>query len=129
MLKPTLLLLALVISPVLGSCGKGKVISELTVDQAIAVATKEAAKKNYDTTKADIEVLKVKKGLERGPIRMVALVPHFPKDMATAIITKEYWVIYFYPKGQMEKANILGGDFLTLVDLHSGEVIEAYAGK
>src|ERR1700690_3637091 len=87
------------------SCATKSEQSELTVDQAIRIAAKEAARKNYDSTKADIEVLKVKKGIERGPIRMVALIRIFPPEMSKAVISKEYWVIYFYPKGSLEKAD------------------------
>lgn len=120
------LFLALVLTvPIVKANGN----SEITADQAIRVAKKDAAKKKYDTSKADIEILKVKKGLEKGPIRMVTLVRLFPKDMAAAVTSKEYWVVYFYPKGQMEKADTLGGDFTTLVELHSGEVIYSLAGK
>jgi hypothetical protein len=125
--KQVILALALIL-PILGSCAKEKAKSEITVDQAISVAANEAAKKNFDTNNADIEVLKVKKGLERGPIRMVTLIRLFPREMAAVVINKEYWVIFFYPKGQMEKADTLGGDFTTLVDLHSGEVIASSAG-
>ena len=59
---------------------------------------------------------------------MVTLIRLFPREMAAVVINKEYWVIFFYPKGQMEKADTLGGDFTTLVDLHSGEVIASSAG-
>ena len=59
---------------------------------------------------------------------MATLVRHFPKEMARTVISKEYWVVYFYPMGQMEKADTLGGDFTTLIDLHSGEVIFSLPG-
>jgi len=129
MLKTSSIFLALVLSvAILVSYSIAEEIADISVEQAIKVATKEAARNKFDTSKTDIEVLKVKKGLEKGPIRMVTLVRHFPKDMATAVISREYWVVYFYPKGQMEKADTLGGDFITLIDLHSGEVISTLPG-
>ena len=111
-------------------CEKKNNSGELSVEEAIKFAVKDAAQKKYDTSNTEIEILKVKKGMERGPIRMVTLFRTFGPDMATAVATKEYWVVYFYPKGTMEKdgPKILGGDFTALVDLHSGDIIASRAG-
>lgn len=111
-------------------CAKKNEGGELSVDEAIKFAVKEASRKKYDTSNTDIEILKVKKGMERGPIRMVTLFREFGPDMATAVATREYWVIYFYPKGSLEKdgPKILGGDFTALVDLRSGDIIASRAG-
>jgi hypothetical protein len=110
------------------SCSKEKGQAEVTVENAIEIAAKYAAKKNFDAKTADVEVIKVKKGIEKGPMRMVFLLPKFPKDRAQIIFNSEFWVIYFYPRGTLEKANTLGGDFIVLVDLYSGNVIESVAG-
>lgn len=100
-IRVPLLCMVLLLLVALG-CGK-KQGDEISSDEAIKCAVKEASRQNYETNNTDIEILKVKKGLERGPIRMVTLFRQFGRDMATAIATREYWVIYFYPKGGMEK--------------------------
>ena len=110
------------------SCSKEKDRTELTVGNAIQIATKFVEKKDFDTKTTDVEVMKVKKGLERGPMRMVLLLPKFPKEKSQIIFNSEFWVVYFYPKGTLEKRGILGGDFIVLVDLYSGDIIESFAG-
>lgn len=105
-------------------CAKKNQGGELSVDEAIKFAAEEASRKKYDTSQKDIEILKVKKGMERGPIRLATLLQTFGPDMATVVATREYWVIYFYPRG----TGILGGDFTALVDLHSGEIITSKLG-
>ena len=63
MLKTTVLFLTLIVMvPIFGSFAKAEGNTEISVDQAIKAATKEAVKYKYDTSKADIEILKVKKG-------------------------------------------------------------------
>lgn len=101
----------------------------MTADQAIKLATDEAKKRNYDTRQSDIEVLKVKKGMERGPIRVVTLVRLFPKDLAPVLMKNEFWVVLFYPKGELEKPGTSGGDFIALIDLRTGKIIKSLAGK
>jgi hypothetical protein len=122
-------LVILLITVLLGACSKNNEQTDLTADQAIKIARNEANRKNYDTKNCDIEILRVKKGVEKGPIRLITLFQSFPRDLAPVIAKGEFWVIYFYPKGELEKAHTLGGDFITLLDLHSGKVIEAIAGK
>lgn len=111
------------------ACNQKQGKSEITAESAIEIASKAAKSKGYNSNNTDIEILKVKNKLERGPLRLVCLVQHFPKELTQYILNNEYWVVYFYPKGQLERANMLGGDFLTMIDLYSGKVIESYAGK
>ncbi len=99
--------------------------TEITADEAIRIAAAHARTKNFETDSTDIEVLKVKKGIERGPIRLLSVVRYFPKDM---ILNNEYWIVLFYPKGMLEKSDHLGGDFTALVDLHSGKILGSFAG-
>ena len=113
------------------SCSGGKYNSEVSIDKAIQIATNAAQKKQYNVQKADIEILKVKKKLERGPIRLVLLINllPFPKEKLNLLFEKEFWIVYFYPKGNLERPHILGGDYLVIVDLYSGEVLAEFEGK
>ena len=111
------------------SCSREKDRTELTVKNAIQIATKFAGKNNFHTKTTDVEVMKVKKGIERGPMRMVLLLPKFPRDKSQIIFNSEFWVVYFYPKGTLENRGILGGDFIILVDLYSGDIIESFEGR
>lgn len=58
----------------LSSCNAGVSTVEVTVEKAIKTASKEARRNGYDIDNADIEVLKVKKPLESGPIRFAYLI-------------------------------------------------------
>ena len=110
------------------SCSKNKDKSEITVEQAIQIAVKNATEKKFDTKNADIEVLKVKNGVEKGPLRILSIIRFFPGEKRKIIIDNEYWIIFFYPKGTLEKPDSLGGDFTVLIDLHSGKILASYAG-
>lgn len=102
--------------------------NEIVCDSAIKIANDFAKRNNYDVSNSDIEIIKLKKGLERGPIRLVGLMRSFPIEM-DLLFKKEFWVVFFYPKGQLEKPDTLGGDFCVLVDLYSGEVLDFFAGQ
>ena len=99
---------------------------EITNDKAIEIAANAANSQGYNAKNSDVEVLKVKKGIERGPFRIVAISRFFPIE---TVLNNEFWVVYFYPKGQLEKPTILGGDFTALIDLHTGEVLDSFAGQ
>jgi len=122
-----LIVLILCLSVIL-SCSKEPSKTEITITNAIRIATNFADKKKFNTQNADVEIVKVKKGLERGSITLTWLVTQFPRATALQVINNEFWVVYFYPKGQLESANTLGGDFCVLVDLYSGDVIESLVG-
>jgi len=97
--------------------------SEVTVEDAIRIALKVAEKKKYNTEPTDIEVMKVKKSIERGPIRLVWLLRYFQKEEEKTILENEFWIVYFYPKGLLEDPRYLGGEFCVLVELYSGKVL------
>lgn len=96
---------------------------ETTYQYAIDVANREAKKLNYDPEKKDIEVLKVKKGIERGPVRLSWLLRYFPYEERKVIWENEFWIVYFYPKGNIDEPAVLGGEFCVLVDLYSGKTL------
>lgn len=116
-----MLMLALIVV----SCSQERVKSEIAVENAIKIATNIAKSENYNTQDAAVEVIKYKKGIEAGPIRTIMLFQTFSKEEAPKLINNEFWMIYFYPK----KRTVLGGDFCVLVDLYSGKVLGAIAGK
>ena len=99
---------------------------EVSPEDAIQIATKVAEQKKYDLKKADVEVLKVKKGIERGPFRLAILLLYFQKEEKQQILENEFWIVYFYPKGQLENPRFLGGSFCVLIELYSGEVMESF---
>ena len=101
---------------------------EIAYDKAIQIAKDSAKSNNYDVSSSDIEIIKFKRGLEKGPIRLVWLMRSFPIER-NLLFKKEFWVVYFYPEGQLEKPDTLGGDFCVLVDLYSGEVLDFFAGQ
>lgn len=97
-------------------------LNEISIDKAIAIASDVAAKSTFDVKKTDVEILRVKNGIEKGPLRIVLLSRLSPEIFKIAI-KNEFFVVYFYPKDQLKKGNILGGDFTVFVDLYSGEVL------
>lgn len=99
---------------------------EIAAKDAIAIAKAEATKKGYESSAKDIEVIAVRKGIEKGPIRLSWLIRYFPANERDFILRNEFWIVYFYPKGQLEDPHILGGEFCALVDLHSSEVLAAF---
>jgi len=105
------------------SCAEEKCNSEVSIDKAIQIATKAAQKKRYNVQTADIEILKVKKKLERGPIRVFCVIRQFQKEKQNLLFKKDFWIVYFYPKGNLERPHILGGDYCVIVDLYSGDVL------
>jgi len=109
---------------ILFSCSK----SDISVDKAIQIAVTEAEKNHFDTKISDVEVLKVKKGIERGPIRIVSIMRYFPKERMKIILDNDYWIIFFYPKGNLDHPHILGGEYTVLVELHTGNILASYAG-
>lgn len=128
MRKTLLIILALVFSTCV-SYAEGTPLNEVTTDQAIQIAVAAAEAKDFDTKETVVEVLKVKKGPERGPMRMVWLVRTFPKSMSDKVLHKDFWVIYLYPKGTMEgSAHTLGGDFTAFIDLYNGSIIDTWLG-
>lgn len=100
--------------------------TEITVDDAVNIAKKLAITFNYDTSKTDIEVLKVKKGKERGPIRLVWLMRYLSKEELPTLIDNEFLIVYFYPKGLLDGRLSLGGGFCVLVELYSGDILFSF---
>ena len=100
--------------------------SEISADYAIHITRELAKNNNYDTSNVDIEILKVKNGPERGPIRLVWLINYIPKDEFQALTGSEFWVVYFYPKGALERPGRLGGGFCALIELYSGKVLFSF---
>jgi hypothetical protein len=94
--------------------------------EAIRIASTFAANDNFSIEQKDIEVLKIKKGFERGPIRFVWLMKYFSREDIEILLQKEFWIIFFYPKGLLDGNRILGGGFCALVDLYSGEVLFSF---
>lgn len=94
--------------------------------EAIRIASISAAKDNFSIEQKDVEVLKVQNGLERGPIRFVWLMKYFLKEDIEILLQKEFWIIFFYPKGLLDGNKVLGGGFCALVDLYSGEVLFSF---
>ncbi len=127
-MKTKFLTLFIIILLLLIACSIKSISNEITVDEAISIATSFAKSNKYNTSDADIEVLKVKNGRERGPVRLVWMVRQFPKEKMPEIMHGEFWIIYFYPKGVLENREVLGGDFSVLVDLHTGKVVASRAG-
>ena len=99
---------------------------EISPSEAINIAIDVAKKQNFNVNNRDIEVLKVKGKIERGPIRLVWLIRYFPREERNILFNNEYWIVYFYPKGGLEQPHILGGEFCALVELHSGDVLAAF---
>jgi hypothetical protein len=110
------------------ACSNKTSSNDITVDEAIKIATSFAKSNKYNTNDADVEVLKVKNGKEKGPVRLVWMVSQFPKEKMPEIIHGEFWIVFFYPKGLLENRGVLGGDFSVLVDLHSGKIVASRAG-
>lgn len=105
------------------SVSGGKSETELTASQAIKIASIFTTKNKYDATKVDVEAIKVTKGTERGPIRLLWLLRYFSGDEVDTILKNEFWIVYFYPKGFLEDRTLLGGGFCVLVDLYSGKIL------
>lgn len=124
-----LILFVLLMAALNISCAVNNANAEIASEEAIRIAADAAKKHNFDTSLADVELMKVKNGVERGPLRIVWLVRSYPKEISSKLLKEEFWVVYFYPKGQLENATILGGDFTTFIDLHSGKVIDAFVGQ
>ncbi len=105
---------------------KGASVSEVSESDAIDVAITEARLINYNLDGSDIEIIKVKQGIERGVFRLSWLVRFFPRKYFNLILENDYWVIYFYPKGLVDDPRSLGNEFCVLVDLYSGNVIASH---
>lgn len=104
-------------------------INMLDVNEAIKIAKRWASKNNYDYDQADIEILKVGKGTARGPVRFGWLSRYFSGKEIDSLIQKEFWIVYFYPKGLMEGKGTLGGGFCAIIDLYSGEVLSSFSSQ
>jgi hypothetical protein len=102
---------------------------EVKIDQAISIAIELAKKDNYNTEIADVEVLRFKGDLEKGPIRAVLISDYFFGMELEGLLQKDFWLIYLYPRGQLESPRFLGGDFYAFIDLYSGEVLASFAGQ
>lgn len=108
------------------SCNRYKQTGEVSVDDAVSIATTVAKSKNLDVGKLDVEALKVKNNYEKGPMRLAIVVRFFPKDKYKWLLDNEYWIVYFYSKGALDKPEHFGGkEFYVLVDLHTGKVINS----
>lgn len=113
----------------LTSSGCAKGTDEISANNAISLAKKVASESKFDISNTDIEVLKVKKGLERGPFRFAMIMRVAPKETWQGLLDKDFWIVFFYPKGQLENADTLGGDFITIIDLHSGKTLAYIPGR
>lgn len=99
--------------------------AEIPVEKAIQIAKNYAASQKHNSQEETaVEVLKIKNGVEQGPLRTSLLMQSFPRDQVPKFAKRELWFVYIYPK----KNSIIGGDYCVLVDLHNGEVIAAKAG-
>lgn len=113
----------------LGGYTNKHVSAEISSNEAIKIASSFAANQKYNLSNIDTEIIKYKTGVEKGPIRLVWLAMQFPKDKVKELANRDFWLVYFYPKGQLTKGNTLGGDFCTLIDIHSGEIVGYIAGR
>lgn len=102
---------------------------EVSKIEAIKIAKENASNYKLDSNNFDIEILKFKKGNNKGPMRIVWLFRNHPKSIAKELVDKEFWVIYLYPKGQLKNPTILGGDFKAFIDLYTGEVLYSFPGQ
>lgn len=106
---------------------KYKQNNELSIDDAVSIAKRVVTSKNIDVGKFDVEALKVKSKYEKGPIRLTFVARFFPKEKYKWLLDNEYWIVYFYSKGGLDKPDRLGGEeFYVLVDLHTGKVIGSF---
>lgn len=121
-------LLVVLVFVVLVSCVDKNINGELSANDAIKIATNEAIRNKFDTSNSEIEILKVKGKYERGPLRYLSVMRFIPKEKRKELLTNEYWIVFFYPKGQLENTMSLGGEFYVLVDLHSGKILESFSG-
>jgi hypothetical protein len=112
----------------LTACNKYKQSNELSLEDAVSIAKRTAKSDQFDISKCDIEAVKVKDKYEKGPIRLSAIVKYFPKEKYRLLLDNQYWIVYFYPKGALEKPEYLGGEFHVLVDLHTGKVLASFKG-
>lgn len=104
--------------------------NELQADDAILIAIQTAKASNFNISKSDIEAIRVKDGYEKGPMRLVSIIRYFPKEKHKSLLSNEYWIVYFYPKGTLEKPGLLGGgEFYVLIELHTGKVLESFKGS
>ena len=108
---------------------KNEATYEVSVARALKTAKYIAKKGNYNTTTADIEILKVKKGKEKGPIRLSWLIRFLPREDSAVLLHKEFWIVYFYPKGLLQGNGVLGGGFGVFIELYSGDVILSFADQ
>lgn len=109
----------------LTSCSYVKSITVNSIE-AIRIATDTAVANKFSTKQTKIEIIKVTKGVERGPIRFVWLINNFPKEDIQILLKREFWIVFFYPKGLLDGNLMLGGGFCVLVDLYSGEVLYSF---
>ena len=98
---------------------------EVPAKEAIRIASKIAKEKKFAVDLSDIEILKVKNGNEKGPIRLVWLMRYYAREEWNMFFKKDFWIIYFYPKGELEKPRTVHGEFCVLVELYSGQVLSA----
>jgi hypothetical protein len=106
-----------------GSFAKGM---EVNPSKAIEIAYKVASDNNFSTKQTDIEIIKVKKGLERGPIRFSWLMNNFQKEEIQVLLSREFWIVFFFPQKLLDGNHVLGGGFCVLLDLYSGELLYSF---
>lgn len=103
---------------------------EITAKQAIEIAKSHALSVyNYNAENVDVEVLRVKKGVERGPIRILWLMHTMLHEDPKVYWDRDFWVVYLYTKNLLNNPTVLGGSFVALVDLYTGEVFAASEGE
>ena len=107
-------------------------ISEEVISQeeAVRISKMDAIANKFNLDNTELEVLKVKSGIEKGPMRLSLIIRRLSsKDDAKMILHREFWIIYFYPKGaldRLENTGVLGSGFCSLVDLHTGKIIFSF---
>lgn len=91
-------------------------------EEAIKIANNEIEKLGYDVKNMEMEISKYNTPWNK----------YLPKnsdseyiiERKNKLINKEYWAIYYKPKGL-----ILGGDICVFVDSTNGEIITTIRGK
>lgn len=103
--------------------------TEITPSRAVEIALDIAKEKRVVIKGKNIEIVRVKRGLERGPVRLSWLLRYFPYSHRKNVLENEFWIVYFYPKGQLNEprtAGILDGEFCVLIELYSGVILDSF---
>lgn len=99
----------------------------ITKEQIIEIANKEAIMLGYDTKIMDIKVTKYNTPWN----------DYLPKDCNSdycierqnKLMNKEYWAVYYYYKPKQAEESYKGGDLCIFVNANNGDIITIYRGK